>query len=39
VRTAPLIKRYLLVDGKRIAFHERGEGDAIGFLHGNPTSS
>ena len=37
--TAPLSKRYQIVDGKRIAFHERGDGDAIVFLHGNPTSS
>jgi haloalkane dehalogenase len=36
---APLSKRYQLVDGKRMAFHERGDGDAIIFLHGNPTSS
>jgi haloalkane dehalogenase len=37
--TARLSKRYQLVGGKRIAFHERGDGDAIVFLHGNPTSS
>jgi haloalkane dehalogenase len=37
--TAPLSKQHHLVDGKRIAFHERGAGDAIVFLHGNPTSS
>jgi haloalkane dehalogenase len=37
--TAPLSKRHRVVDGKRIAFHERGEGKAIVFLHGNPTSS
>lgn len=37
--TAPLSKRYQEVEGKRMAFHERGEGDAIVFLHGNPTSS
>ncbi|MDQ3933321.1 MAG: haloalkane dehalogenase [Actinomycetota bacterium] len=35
----PLSKRYQAVHGKRIAFHERGAGDAIVFLHGNPTSS
>jgi haloalkane dehalogenase len=34
-----LSKRHQAVHGKRIAFHERGEGDAIVFLHGNPTSS
>jgi haloalkane dehalogenase len=39
VSTAPLSKRYQAVDGKRVAFHERGDGDAIVFLHGNPTSS
>jgi haloalkane dehalogenase len=28
-----------MVDGKRMAYHERGEGRAVVFLHGNPTSS
>jgi haloalkane dehalogenase len=37
--TAPLSKRYQIADGKRVAYHERGDGDAIVFLHGNPTSS
>lgn len=37
--TASLSKSYRVVDGKRMAYHERGEGDAIVFLHGNPTSS
>jgi haloalkane dehalogenase len=37
--TAALSKRDWFVDGKRMAFHERGHGDAIVFLHGNPTSS
>src|SRR3712207_5358681 len=37
--TAPLPKTHLNVDGKPMAFHERGSGDAIVFLHGNPTSS
>jgi haloalkane dehalogenase len=37
--TAPLSKRYQVVDGKRMAFRERGDGDAIVFLHANPTSS
>src|SRR2546421_1528374 len=36
---APLTKNHLRVDGKRMAFYERGEGDSIVFLHGNPTSS
>ena len=35
----PLPKSYLTVDEKRMAFHERGEGEPIVFLHGNPTSS
>ncbi len=37
--TEALTKSYRLVDGKRMAFHERGEGRAVVFLHGNPTSS
>lgn len=37
--TDPLPKRFVEVDGKRIAYHERGEGDPVVFLHGNPTSS
>ncbi len=37
--TAPLAKQYATVHGLRMAFHERGEGDAIVFIHGNPTSS
>lgn len=37
--TAPLSKSHRVVDGRRMAFHERGDGDAIVFLHGNPTSS
>lgn len=32
-------KQYTTVLGKRMAYVERGEGDAIVFLHGNPTSS
>jgi len=35
----PLTKSYAVVNGKRMAYHERGAGDAIVFLHGNPTSS
>jgi haloalkane dehalogenase len=35
----PLTKSHRTVDGKRMAFHERGEGEAIVLLHGNPTSS
>ncbi|MDH3295729.1 MAG: haloalkane dehalogenase [Acidimicrobiia bacterium] len=36
----PLVKSFADVDGKTMAYHERGEGDSsIVFLHGNPTSS
>ena len=37
--TTPLTKQYATVDGKQMAYHERGEGRSIVFLHGNPTSS
>lgn len=37
--TEVLSKSYATVNGKRMAYHEVGEGDAIVFLHGNPTSS
>ena len=37
--TTPLTKQYATVNGKRMAYHERGEGRSIVFLHGNPTSS
>jgi haloalkane dehalogenase len=37
--TASLNKTHRIVDGKRMAFHEAGDGDPIVFLHGNPTSS
>ena len=36
---APLVKSFVEVQGRRMAFHERGEGAPILFLHGNPTSS
>src|SRR5256885_2529214 len=39
ISAEPLPKRFRIVDGKRMAFHERGDGEAIVFLHGNPTSS
>ena len=29
----------MLVDGKQMAYHDVGDGDAVVFLHGNPTSS
>ncbi len=37
--TAPLTMSYKTVGDKRMAYHERGDGDAVVFLHGNPTSS
>ncbi len=37
--TTPLAKSFASVNGKQLAYHERGSGDAIVFLHGNPTSS
>lgn len=35
----PLSKQYKTVNGKQMAYHEAGTGDAVVFLHGNPTSS
>ena len=35
----PLPKSYATVDGKRMAYHDQGEGETVLFLHGNPTSS
>ena len=35
----PFQSQYLEVDGSRIHFIEKGEGDPVLFLHGNPTSS
>jgi haloalkane dehalogenase len=35
----PLDKQFAVVDGKRMAYHERGTGRPVLFLHGNPTSS
>jgi haloalkane dehalogenase len=35
----PLAKETVTVLGRRMAYHERGEGRPIMFLHGNPTSS
>jgi haloalkane dehalogenase len=32
-------KKFATVDGRRMAYVEQGEGPAILFLHGNPTSS
>lgn len=36
---APLAKKAVNIRGQRMAYHERGEGRPILFLHGNPTSS
>lgn len=36
---APLEKKFVDVRGRRMAYHERGEGPPVLFLHGNPTSS
>ncbi len=36
---AALTKQYKTVNGKQMAYHESGTGDAVVFLHGNPTSS
>ena len=35
----PLTKKTVEVLGARMAYHERGEGRPVLFLHGNPTSS
>lgn len=35
----PLEKSYVIADGQRMAYHERGTGETVVFLHGNPTSS
>jgi haloalkane dehalogenase len=38
--TAALSKQYKTVNGKQMAYHEAGSGDAVVvILHGNPTSS
>ena len=34
-----LEKKHVDVLGVRMAYHERGDGAAVLFLHGNPTSS
>ena len=34
-----LEKKFVEVLGKKMAYHERGEGNPIIFQHGNPTSS
>ncbi len=35
----PYEKKYIEVDGRRMAYAEHGDGDPIVFLHGNATSS
>jgi len=37
--TQPLEKQQIEILGHQMAYHERGEGDPIVLLHGNPTSS
>ena len=37
--TAALSKQSKIVNGKQMAYHDTGSGDAVLFLHGNPTSS
>ena len=39
IDATPLTKSYVTVAGKRMAYHERGQGETVVFLHGNPTSS
>lgn len=35
----PLDKQFATVDGRRMAYHDSGDGPVVVFLHGNPTSS
>ena len=37
--TTPLSKKQIEIHGHQMAYHERGTGDPIVLLHGNPTSS
>ncbi len=39
MNTTALDKSFAVVEGRRMAYHESGEGEPIVFLHGNPTSS
>ena len=39
ISTQELEKRFIEVNGKRMAYAETGSGDPIVFQHGNPTSS
>ena len=36
---AILTKEFIEIDGKKMAFHQSGEGCPVVFIHGNPTSS
>jgi haloalkane dehalogenase len=33
------MKKYIKVKDKKLAYIDEGKGDAIVFIHGNPTSS
>ncbi|TKC04475.1 haloalkane dehalogenase [Pedobacter frigoris] len=35
----PLTKKYQIINGYKMAYHDEGKGDPIIFLHGNPASS
>lgn len=37
--TEALSKQYKTVNGRQMAYHDTGAGEAVVFLHGNPTSS
>ena len=39
ISAEPLSKSFATVNGKQMAYHDSGSGDAVVFLHGNPTSS
>jgi haloalkane dehalogenase len=39
ISTTPLPKKTAEVAGRRMAYHESGDGPPVVFLHGNPTSS
>ena len=39
IGSTPLTKSFAIVHGKRMAYHESGDGSPVVFLHGNPTSS
>jgi haloalkane dehalogenase len=39
IDATPLEKSYIFANERRMAYHERGTGETVVFLHGNPTSS